>query len=102
MEKLLQTAAYIEEAVEELDWVFSQTAETGIRAYYKLMEQINIVEKQNFKCHDEKVVAEMCTILSNRAPGILEEKSFGTEARRRRLQVLMENFDMNDLHHRVG
>ena len=102
VEKLLQTAADIEDEVEELDWVFSQTAETALKAYYKLMEQMGILDKSDFQCHDEKVIVEICTVVEDRAPGILEEESFGTDAARRRLQVLIENFDKNDLHHRIG
>lgn len=102
VEKLLQTAADIGDEVEELDWMFSQTAETALRAYYKLMEQLHIEEKLDFQCYDEKVVVEICTILEKRAQGILEEESFGTEATRRRLKVLIEKLDKKDLHHRVG
>ena len=100
VENLLQKAADIEDEVEELDWVFSQTAETALRAYYKLMELLNIEEKLDFQCYDEKVIVQICTILNDGAPGILEEECFGTEAARYRLQTLIEKFDKNDLHHR--
>ena len=102
IEKLLKTAEDIEEEVEELDLVFSQTAETALQAYYKLMEQMDTVETLDFQCHDEKIIVEICTILNDRAPGILDEESFGTEAARNRLQVLLEKFNKKDLKQRVG